>query len=187
MTIYPRVSESTQQQMITEYEALRQEILARAGYRNQAVIYAIVGLGAVLSLTSRTGMDAFVLLAYPLLVTGLAMTWSHSDMRVHEIAEYIMTRIETQLPGIAWEGYLRRKYSSSPRQRRLAQIDALIVFIGTQAISVGAALHRHPWQGRWLGGLYWYDLVLLGLDLAACAFTIHFTGRRGRALRSGGK
>src|SRR5688572_8595284 len=75
---------------LAEYKALRDEILARIGMRNQVVNFAVIILGAMLAVGVRDGAfqpggsGALVLLAYPILAFFLARGWVNHDVRIGE-------------------------------------------------------------------------------------------------------
>ncbi|UCC76608.1 MAG: hypothetical protein JSW37_14055, partial [Anaerolineales bacterium] len=98
------------QETLAEYQALRGEIVKRIELRQQVLSFTLLGAGGLLSLglqSDEVRVTLAILLMYTVLALFLALVWMQSDLRVHDMAEYIRTRIEPAHDGLCWETFLR--------------------------------------------------------------------------------
>jgi len=124
--------EQNENVILSELKYLREEILNRFETRDKMIYYTIFLAGIIITFGKTEG---FIL--FPVLGTVLAGLWSHNDIRVADIAEYIKTQIEPRLNGLAWENHLYNKYKlveikDSKRQERYV----LWVFNSTYIIMI---------------------------------------------------
>jgi hypothetical protein len=121
-----------------EYSAMRQEILARIGLRQQ-IVTGTLTLGGVLL---GVGLEwPLVALLYPPLAAFLAIAWAQNDYRVRDLSEYVREKIEPLIPAVGWESHIhgrrRGKGLGSWRFVVLAH-GGLFLFTQLLAIAVGA-------------------------------------------------
>lgn len=76
---------------LAQYQALRQEILDRTKTQNQLASLALVGLGTLLAVATKTERSSgfLILLAYPFLVTFLAIGWTGNRGSIEGLASFI--------------------------------------------------------------------------------------------------
>jgi 8-oxo-dGTP diphosphatase len=118
--------------ILHELKYLRDEVLNRFETRNKMIYFAILLAGIILAFGK---IEGYIL--YPILGTILAGLWAHSDIRIAEIGDYIMTQIEPKINGLGWENYLNYKYKSaekveSKRQERFV----ILVYYSTYLIMI---------------------------------------------------
>lgn len=130
---------------LTEYQALRAEILKRFDIQHQLLSLAVIAAGTLFVAGiqyANPTVGALIILGYPVLSLFLAAGWGHHDRRVWQAATYIRERIEPKVgvDRLGWE-HFHPASSVGPGLQFLA---ARGVFIGTQvfAILVGAFLAR---------------------------------------------
>lgn len=91
-----------------EYSAMRQEILARIGLRQQ-IVTGTLTLGGVLL---GVGLEwPLVALLYPPLAAFLAVAWAQNDYRVRDLSKYVREEIEPLLPAVRWESHIHAQRS----------------------------------------------------------------------------
>jgi ADP-ribose pyrophosphatase YjhB (NUDIX family) len=104
-SISDQIGNNVEAGLLEELKYLRSEIENRFETRDKMIYYAIFLAAGVLAFHK---IEGYIL--YPVLGTILAGLWSHSDIRIHDIAQYIKTRIEPNVKGLFWENYLFEKY-----------------------------------------------------------------------------
>jgi hypothetical protein len=164
---------------LAEYKALRDEVLARIGMRNQIVNFAVIVLAALFAVSARDGgvpggTSPAVLLAYPILAFFLARGWVNHDTRIGEIGEYIRTRLENGSSGFQWDGYLFGKYQGEKHWVRPEAFFAAGLFAGTSALVTVLAVRAATLTPVLTG--------LLVLDLLAIGWTVVSVGRRSQII-----
>jgi hypothetical protein len=156
---------------LAEYSTLRDEILMRIRMRNQILVFTIVVLGIVLSLSAQKDVSPVVFFVYPMLATFLALRWAWSDVRIWEIGDYIRTRIEKEVPGLHWEGYMhslrsksREGDKSSSWFQRPTEISAIGLFLGAGILATAL--------GYWRSAPTIQEYILIGCDVVALVATV---------------
>jgi 8-oxo-dGTP diphosphatase len=130
------------EELLAEYGALREEVLKRIELRYQSLNLAIAATGLFVGAVAGGLVPPITLLLYPPLALCITIAWSHSDIRISQIAEYVMEQIEQPLSGINWEHWLRKRYDEVPHPvyRRFTELSALGVFMGTQILTMLVAV-----------------------------------------------
>jgi len=110
--------------MMLEYNALRDEILKRIDLRQEIISITLVLLTAILSATfAQKGLEenfstleipslAFI---YPPIATSLALGWIQHEYRINLLGNYIHEHIEKSIPGLGWEKYVVIKTSEGSK------------------------------------------------------------------------
>lgn len=121
--------------VLAEYKALRDEILKRLDIEHQIVAITLLATGTFIGvgLQAASGTSTLVLLAQPILVVCLATIWGVHRRRIVEIGLYIETCIERQHPALGWE----RRKRVAPRVAYARR-----VFLATEILVLGLALTR---------------------------------------------
>lgn len=155
-------SERMESQLLSEYNALRSEVIHRMQNRHQLVVFSLAVLGAVLAFHAQ----ANTLLAYPILGFFLALGWAHNDFRIGEIGEYVRTHIEAKLPGLNWEQHffeIKKKGNPFRYVLRATTLSAGGIIVGTQILSIVVILIQNP--------IHAINKCLLATDGMAIIFT----------------
>jgi|WetSurSiteA1Bulk_404760.scaffolds.fasta_scaffold01202_6 8-oxo-dGTP diphosphatase len=118
--------------ILNELNYLRNEVLNRFEIRNKMIYYTIFLAGIILTFGKTEGF-----IFYPILGTVLAGLWSHSDIRIDDIADYIRTQIEPRINGLGWENHLHKKYQATKlRESKRQERYVLWVFYSTYIIMI---------------------------------------------------
>ncbi len=117
--------------VLTELKYLRDEVLKRFETRNMMINFAIILTGTILTFGQ---VEVYIL--YPIIGTILAGLWSHSDIRIDEIGDYIKTNIEPKLSDLGWENYLYTKYKTDVEKGKRQEKYVILVFYSTYLIMI---------------------------------------------------
>lgn len=170
-------------EMILQYEALRSEVLARMNMRQQLMTMTIAGAGVFSVIVTGDIIRPIFLLLYPLLTLCIAIAWSHHDVRIGEIGDYIRQYIEPSFSGLQWEKFMRELYHGNDSiSKSMAEYAGLGTFIGTEVAAVILALLFQFLFPRNViaGDAAYYVLFALFLiaDVAAIWFTSTYIRER---------
>ena len=129
--------------MVTEYQALRSEILKRIEFRYQLINLILIVAGTFLTVGLQPNISASMLLVYPILALFLVAGWVHNGVATLRIARYIRKKA------------LRQKQHGSPyvggwcptSGHRRAKI-------GAPVLQSGAKRELSSHRPRWPGGFY---------------------------------
>ena len=155
-------------QLLSEYSALRSEVIHRMGVRHQLVAFSVMVLGSVLAFNDSPN----TLLAYPVLGFFLGLGWAHNDFRIGEIGEYVRTQIEAKLPGLNWEQhFFDIKDKKAPLRYVLIAtiLSAGGIIVGTQILSIVVVLFQIPLQS-----INTYLLAIDGVAIFSTAIVLHW-------------
>jgi hypothetical protein len=170
-----RTSTSEVQFLLSEYSALRTELLKRIEMQFQLVSLAILIAGTIITFSIPKDLNSNLnltlsLLVYPLFATFLAISWSQHDVRNRQIGIYIKDVIEAKLvgDGVGWE---HRKVATSEiiGIKSLVLILARGIFIGSQILLV--VLYMYV-SGHFFPEVL-PEILLIGLDILAIGLTIY--------------
>jgi hypothetical protein len=146
--------------VVSEYKALRDEIMKRLEFRYQTVTLILIVSGTFLSVGVQTAVPASVLLVYPLLALFLIAAWAHNGVATLRIARYIREHIELKTHGLRWETYLKEEAPHLPQPYGfLGTVSTTGLVLGTQLLAVVLALFK--------GNFTILDTVLLVCSLAS--------------------
>lgn len=166
-------------EILQEYSVLKREVIKRTEIRNQLLALTLVAASTFLTMGAQELVVPSVLLIYPILAAFLAAAWTHSDIRVGEIGEYIRRNIESRLEGLGWEAHLRQKSAKreSWLRRRLSEISACGIFLSTEVLAILLAFCHPIWTFSCEAS------ILLFFDILAIIFTNSSIARRRRMYR----
>jgi hypothetical protein len=157
--------------LLAEYNALRDEILKRSEIQHQLISFALAALGALVAVGVKDSPSA--LLAYPILVLFLAISWTYNDLQIAQIGLYLKYRIEAPLlaSGLGWQHAI---LSQRPSREigSLAKLATRGMFWGTQILAVGLYLLKNPRPRTMHLGVPTVEDVLLMISIIASAFTV---------------
>ncbi len=158
--------------VIAEYSALRDELLKRLEIQHQLVALALVAVGTFL--TVGTNLPASAVLTYPFLAMFLAAGWANSHTRVRQMVAYIRDRLEPHFGGLGWETYANER-DLAPRigPFRLTTLFARGVFVATQIVAIIYAWIRLDFTS-------WGEVSLLIMNILVVIVTIMITRFRHR-------
>ena len=159
-----------------EYASLRSEILKRIEMRQQIVSVTLTLAGIFLGVGIGTQSVALV---YPPLATFLAFGWAQNDFRIRDLAKYIRERIETAMPGVAYESYVQEKRGRSAGlgSWRFVVLSHGGIFLSTQVMAIGIGLASFAFDA-----LAW---ALIGIDIVA-ALVVIWLMRQAGSYKAGG-
>lgn len=124
--------------LLTEYSALREEIIKRVELEYQLINLSLVTFGVICGLSFQP-QSSLIILLYPLLAAFIVAGWVNSDNSVQCIAKYIKSQIEVKLGdgNTNWEHYIENQISNG-----LSALSVGGTFLGTSlfAIIVGIYL-----------------------------------------------
>jgi hypothetical protein len=134
-------------EILTEYKALRDEVLYHLGSQRQVVLTALVVSGTFLGLGIREHLD-ILLLIVPVFVFFAAISWSHSAACVSSIGGYIRDKVEPALPGVNWEHYLQERQSTKRgfKVGWLENVHVLGVFVLIDVLSLVVASDQYKFM-----------------------------------------
>ena len=136
-TIVKNVSDTDAVTIImTEYDALRAEILKRIELMHQVASLGLLVPGTIFAFGFQT-QDANIILLYPLLSLVLSLLWSQHDRRTRECGYYINSYIESRFEkAMNWEHFM----DSTRTVHRLFDRDsiwaAIGIFAGTAVLAI---------------------------------------------------
>jgi 8-oxo-dGTP diphosphatase len=179
------------QEILVEYETLRQEVLQRINGRNQSLNLAITATGIFVAAVAGQFFPPVALLLYPLVAVWIAVSWTQHDIRVGQIGKRIRDGIEQQLGGVKWENWLSAQFARESRfiYRRSTELTAVGVLVGTQILTIALAIlfafieqyaERQDNLGVSIAALY---IVLIVIDIMAVSATVWLVSLRRREFR----
>lgn len=186
----PEEIKNSENVILAEYSALRDEIVARINLRHQMLVIALTLLGLLMAFgikdTNEKEISMHLFLLYPILCMFLAMGWAHTDYRLGELGTYIRETIETKFLGIGWEHYIHARSQPFKRSFKVQEMAAIGIFVGVEVLSLLVALflefsRNKPFVATSVQ-TYTANLVLksifLGLSIIAIGFTIFLIKKR---------
>ena len=167
---------------LTEFVQLRNEILKHVDNRIKILQFAIILFGGFLGVTeiAKELIDHNLILFYPILATFLAALWTHSDLRIHELATYIRTKLEPKISDLNWEHFLQSIKKRKGQQKKLLERAIIGFFLISEIISILFVLVITTHS---IGNLDWINaefIILVILDLIAIIFTYRLLSLRRR-------
>jgi hypothetical protein len=154
--------------LITEYNALRSEILRRIDLGNTIIIGTLTFAGVMFGLGITNPILA---LLYIIISMFLAAAWVQSDVVISQIGRYIRENIERADIGLHWETYLQKTRKEASNQRWKLQPSAIfsmggvILFTQIVAIMIATSNYQNFTILEWL---------LSSVALICFFITIHF-------------
>lgn len=175
---------------LSEYSALREEILKRMELRQALELCVLAGLSAVYGVVLGYDLSPLVAMAYPIVTFFLALSWSHHYYRSGQIGDYIRWYFETAEhggPGVLcgrWQHSLRCHYDQHPGwyDASLTALGAGGVFMFSELLATGLGLYWWKVSSTDKTHLWWI-ISLLVVDVLALAGTWLAVSRRKRADR----
>jgi hypothetical protein len=129
--------------LLSEYAALRSEILQRLSQRQELLTYTLIGAASFLGIGVQPGISGVTVLCYPTLSFFLALAWAQHDSRIGQINAFLREMEDRHLAslGPGWETHRRALWKKNRRLASIVSLPARGLFIGSQllAIIVGCA------------------------------------------------
>jgi hypothetical protein len=147
---------------LAEYAALRAEILKRTDIQHQLLSLSLIAFGTFV--TVGLERSSTLLLVYPILAMFLAASWSHHDIRIAQLGDFIRRHHEAKFSGEqgGWEHF----HTSSVAGRTVGSRVGLAsrgILIGSQVLAVALGLLGTSFQAP--------DLIVIGLDTLLVPYT----------------
>lgn len=190
LAAYKNMQEASpsKEELIIQYEALRSEVLSRLNMRQNLLTTTVAGAGVFSLFISGMAAAPILLLLYPWFTLCIAIAWSHHDVRVGEIGQYVKTYIEPHFPGLNWETFMLDLYSDKKQTgRNMAELASKGTFIGTEIATILLAIflqilltinvnNQNPMV--WQSAYYLLFALLLIMDVAIVFLTRSFIRER---------
>lgn len=173
-------------ELLSQFNTLRDEILARMNMRQQILTIAVAGAGLFSAIVTGDIALPIFLLLYPPLGLCLAIAWSHHDVRTGEIGEYIRRHIEPHFAALQWEQFMHDLYFGKKNiSKNMAEYASIGTFMGTEiAAMILAVLFQIPNLTSLTppGSSLYYVLfaVFFVIDLVVVRYTYLFIRERRR-------
>ena len=169
----PKFDDRSADFLLTQYSALRNEIIKRMELQSQIISLMLIASGALVSFGFQLSLP-IPILTTPLLVFFLASFWANHDVRIRHFGRYIRTYIEEAFleADKGWEGVGGTggtKYLARP----LSLITSPGIFVSVQIFSMGAVLVMQR-SGIPLGR---EEQVFLGIDTLLTLVTLYIMTR----------
>ncbi|MFN8501581.1 hypothetical protein [Kouleothrix sp.] len=173
---------------LREYEKLKDEQIARIGFRDNLIYATLVATGGLLSFALASPSNIYALLLLPLAGAVLGWTYLNNDRKISSIGRYIRSallrnlRAATQAPDAQFFGWeLTPQIEPGRLWRKILQLAVNIaLFVGSGLVALAAFFLLSPAPPRiawWVAGADVVMLVLLLLEIVRDA-DIRHPGRR---------
>ena len=148
---------------LAEYGALRAEILKRTDIQHQLLSLSLIALGTFVTIGFES--SATLLLVYPILAMFLAASWSHHDIRIAQLGDFIRSHHEANFFGEqgGWEHFHPASAVGKTVGSRIG-LASRGILIGSQILAVALGLLKTTFLT--------HDLVVIGLDAVLIPYTI---------------
>jgi len=150
--------------IVTEYKALRDEILKRLDFRYQLLNLILIVAGTFLTIGLQKDNPASILLIYPVLSLFLTASWAHNGVTILRIGEYIQERLAGDFGEFGWEAFYWKQEPLSVASGFLGKVASSGLIITTQILAIGLAVLKSNFTA--------IDIVLLICSLIAIVLTI---------------
>lgn len=147
---------------LTEYKALRDEILKRFDIENQCLLFTVLLIGSTLTVGIASGRG-LLLAAYPVLASFIAYTSSFNTYRVGELGQYLRELEDKSRGSLGWESWLRSQ--NRARWTRSGARGNQALYVGSQ-VGMIALSWTQPIANRMAHS------ILTALAVGAIALTI---------------
>jgi hypothetical protein len=148
---------------LAEYGALRAEILKRTDIQHQLLSLSLIALGTFVTIGFESSTT--LLLVYPILAMFLAASWSHHDIRIAQLGDFILRHHEARFFGEhgGWERFHPSTDAGKTVGSRIG-LASRGILIGSQILAVTLGLLKTTFLT--------HDLVVIGLDAVLIPYTI---------------
>lgn len=169
----PKFDDRSADFLLTQYSALRNEIIKRMELQNQIISLMLIASGALISFGFQADLP-IPILTTPLLVFFLASFWANHDVRIRHFGRYIRKYIEEAFleADKGWEG-VGGTGGTKYLARRLSLITSPGIFVSVQIFSMGAVLVLQK-NGIPLG--FWEQVYLI-VDALLIPSTVYMMTR----------
>jgi hypothetical protein len=149
--------------LLAEYGALRAEILKRTDIQHQLLSLSLIALGTFITIGFES--SATLLLVYPILAMFLAASWSHHDIRIAQLGDFIQRHHEEKFLGEqgGWEHFHPSSAAGKIVGSRIG-LASRGILIGSQILAVTLGLLKTTFLT--------HDLVIIGLDAVLIPYTV---------------
>ena len=154
--------------LLAEYEALRQETVKRIDLQQQMATIALTAVSAFFLVGSQGETVGQLALLYPPMALLFSTAWLHHHMRIMELGDYVKG-IEDKLNVQGWE---HRTELTTERDKLKCLVSVTSVngvFLASQLASLGFGLAS--WKPEGFAGGTWLLWPLVAIDLLAALAT----------------
>lgn len=161
--------------LLTEYQKLKDEQIARIGFRDNLIYATLVAIGGVLSYALSSQANYPALLVLPLATIVLGWVYLNNDRKISLIGQYIRAALAPRLREAAggaagralqWE-HVHRVEASRLRRKVLQMIVTQMLFVGAGLAAALTFIITAP-AGRaatWLAGAEIFALLVLAVEV----------------------
>jgi hypothetical protein len=181
------MSNSTENQQINihlaEYQKLKDEQIARIGFRDNLIYATLIAVGGILSYALSNPTNSRAVLVLPLATVALGWTYLINDEKISALGRYVRNNLAQRVGGsisVATEEIFGWERITSGDKGRLWR--KIVQFVVNEALFVGSgfvALSTYLTTERNIPGLFWIvtlvEMVFLGVLAFAIAVYAEFT------------
>lgn len=135
-----QVEEGDTTTILTEYKALRDEIVKRVEFRYQIINLILIVAGTFLTVGVQSNIPASVLLVYPILALFLLASWAHNGVAALRIGKYVREYIEKKVAGLNWETNMKEQFPQYQPFGLLGFLSTTGLVLTTQTLALVLAL-----------------------------------------------
>jgi hypothetical protein len=164
---------------LTEYQKLKDEQIARIGFRDNLIYATLVAIGAILSFAIARPDNYQALLILPLATFVLGWIYLSNDRKISDIGRYIRVVLAKRLGKLnngqqhlfEWE----LVYKVEPRRLQHKVLQLIVheaLFVGSGFIAILTFLRTTSWVDNatyWIAGLEMFALLVLAIELGIYA------------------
>ena len=124
---------------VEQYSSLRSEIEKRLDIRQATLTFTLVLAGTFLSVAAQPGIAAATAFYYPVIALFLAAAWTHNDVKIGQISQYIKLEIEQHMLFTGWEAYRKATFDGThplTPKRGLISFSTRGTFLATEALAL---------------------------------------------------
>ncbi len=174
------MSDELLQIYVAEYEKLKDETIARIGFRDNLIYVNLAAIGAIISFAITDTSNYASLLIIPWVGFILGWTYLVNDEKISQIGQYfrsnLLNKVEDRVGKsqgelFGWE-FLHRNDARRFRRKFYQLLVDLITFCFSGYISIGAFWFLAPDSSGYLGVITAIEILLLSLlviEIIQCA------------------
>jgi uncharacterized membrane protein len=156
---------------LAEYQKVKDEQIARIGFRDNLIYATLIAVGGILSYALSNPANSRAVLVLPLATVALGWTYLINDEKISALGRYIRTDLAQRVGGsisVAIEEIFGWERTTSRDKGRLGR--KIVQFVVNEALFVGSglvALSTYLTTEPNIPGLFWIvaivELVFLGV------------------------
>jgi hypothetical protein len=161
---------------LAEYEKLKDEQVARIGFRDNLIYATLIAVGSILSFALSTTTRSEVVLVIPLATVALGWTYLINDEKISALGHYVRTdlteRIGSIVPAPAGDIFGWERKSSGDKSRLWRKIVQFVVNEALFVLSGLVAVTTYLVTAQVIPALFWVVVIMEMVFLAVLAVEI---------------